>query len=220
MRTLSIAAVLLTALFFGSFANSARAACVNEAVTPPEVLQGVAVPAGKTACRLSGTYILVPTISHEALPAEPPCGKDISVQKSDLGTYKPYMDKAGKGLLASGNVYAMAVGAVLKLVVIADPSHAKNITSNCGIASLTLPPSKVMFHCYVDFYNESNPSKHHAVDCKDFDTGNRGDEPDQAVYRVKDIHRNGRTTYAALFKNWATNSGYYRHVAFTADVFE
>ena len=202
---------------------AAKSCAKGEAPTPANVIKayapGGAVPAGKVACRLNGPSIVVPAISHEAAGDDPPCGNDVVVHSSALGPYKELLQQAGNAGLASDNPWGVAAGAVIIVVVKIDPQVAHNATANCGIASITLPKRKVPFHHYVTMRYDSHMNDVFWIDQNDFDRAGAG-EPFQKASWLKSAKGKSGVIYGALYKNWATESGNYRHVMLVVDVFE
>ena len=219
---------LLCLLSIGCSAASAAQQCPKtQAATPQAVIQKWAqsAPAGKVACRMNGSEIIVPSISHQADGDDPPCGNDVVVLKSSLGEYKDEVSATGKLLTSSGNPYAMAAGGVIAIVVAINPTVAHNASSNCGIASITLPNRVKPFHYYASFWNDGDkpdPKKPiYPIDEDSFDHPGAGNSAFQKVTLMKPLpHKNGTTTYGILFKNWATDSFNYRHVMLVVDAFE
>jgi len=225
MLTTRVAFALALSLLLCVFAPlvSARSCAHGEVATPNEVVRQYAhegVPKGKIACRVSGQPVVVPAISHEAASDDPPCGADIAVHTSALGPYKEAVAQAGNAALSSDNPYGVAAGVVIKIVIAIDPQVAHNSTANCGIASVTLPKTKVPFHHYVGMQYDSHMANVYPIDQDSFDRPGAG-EPFQKASWLKPVRRkDGQVVYGALYKNWATESGNYRHVRLFLDVFE
>lgn len=204
--------------------TSARTCAAGESPTPPEVIKAYApggvVPNGKIACRLGGESIVVPAISHEATDNDPPCGPDIKVLSSALGPYKEWAAQVGKAGLSSDNPWGVAAGAVVTILVEIDPQVAHNATSNCGIATVVLPKSKVHFHHYVEMRYDSHMKDAFPIDQTAYGRAGAGEPFQKATWMDPIKLKSGSTLYGTEYKNWATESGNYRHVKEVLDVFE